>query len=394
MKKSDATPFLKDERAKTDDSLITERGKTDESLLRFIKNAEGETDQRIRSDRDEADEERASRRSKNDSTQKSESKSENSSMDQKRSDRQQTQRKLDDETVQAERALMDAALSKERSVKRTVADELFQGEREQTDDNLLDERKETDSRVQQASILLNDEQSSHLLTKASLTTRDEFLAIVSHDLKNPMGSVLSYADLLLEESEGFGFSIEAKNWIEVIKRNALIALQLIDDIVDTERFAAGKFHLEPRKNELIKLIDQTVESFSLSATAKKISLTIEPAAFSTVVNCDRARIEQVLSNLLANAIKFTPAGGTITLSLKERAAEIVVSVADSGKGVPKGEELRIFERFAQINDKDRNGLGLGLYISRMIVEAHQGLLWVTARQPQGSVFSFTLKRST
>lgn len=385
--------FLEQERAQTDDSLTTERIKTDESLSKVLQDAERETDKRLQHGRDEADEARAQRRHKTDSIRKSESDPKNKTMDQKADNGRLTQRQFDDNTVQEERALIDAALFKERSLNRTVAQELLHGERQETDENLLQERNHTDAQVEHVSNLLTDEKSSHNLAKAALTTRDEFLAIVSHDLRNPIGNVLSYTELLKEDSSFTTLSSEAKNWIEVIERNTQTSLRLINDILDVERFAAGKFHLDLSRHNLQNLLNQAVESFSRMASFKEIIIKCVASDVPSVVNCDASRIEQVLSNLIGNAIKFTPKGGTITLSLSQKGNALLVSVSDSGDGIPDDKQIRIFDRFAQINNKDRNGLGLGLYISTMIVEAHQGRLWVTSKVGQGSTFSFTIPQT-
>lgn len=396
MKTSGNKPFLKQERAQTDHSLTTERGKTDESLSKFLKNAERETDDRVQTDRNGADEARAQRRIDTDSIRKSESEPKNKAIDQKADNSRLRQRQFDDKTVDEERASMDAALLRERSLKRTVAKGLLHGEREETDENLLQERMQTDSQVERVSDLLNDEQSSHTLTKAALTTRDEFLAIVSHDLRNPIGAILSYADLLLEDSSSAGLTADSKNWVAVIQRNAQISLRLINDILDMERFAAGKFQLELSQNNIQDLLDQAVESFAQMVSSSEVSLTAIASNASnihSVITCDAKRIEQVLSNLIGNAIKFTPKGGSITLTLSQNENELLVSVTDSGQGIPDEDKIRIFDRLAQIHNKDRNGLGLGLYISKMIMEAHRGRLWVTSKRGQGSIFSFALPKS-
>lgn len=390
MKSVENKHVLKNDRAHTDDSLTSERGKADESLSKYLKEAERETDKQVRNVRDEADDARAQRRSDTDSARKSKNKTKNKIDELHADNSRRTQRQFDDKTVLDERALMDAALLKERDLNRLVASELLHGEREVTDVNLSQERKRTDSQVESVSDRLTDEQFSHSLTKAALTTHDEFLAIVSHDLRNPIGAVLSYADLLLEDPSSAGLSAEANQWIEVIKRNAQTSLRLINDILDVERFTHGNFTLELAPHDVQDFLHQAVESFAQFATNKQITLTATPSSFPTTVVCDSQRIEQVLSNLIGNSIKFTPTGGTITLSLAHQGNALSVSVTDSGSGIAKEETIRIFDRFAQINNKDRNGLGLGLYISKMIVEAHQGNLGVRSQLGEGSTFSFTL----
>ena len=392
MDKKDAN-FLEQERALTDHSLNTERGKTDESLSRFLRARERETDKQVAIGRNKADEDRAQRRNDMDSIRKSESDPANKIAEQKADHGRETQRQFDDRTVKVERAIIDAALVKERGSNRTVAHEFLNGEREQTDENLLVEREETDSQVERVANLLTDEQSLHSMTKAELTTRDEFLAIVSHDLRNPIGSILSYADLLATAPPSAGLTPEAKQWVEVIRRNAQSSLHLINDILDLERLVEGKFHLERSHHDLKEILNKAVESFAQIVSAQQIKLTAVASDVSSVVTCDANRIEQVLSNLIGNAVKFTPRGGSIALSLSQNnKKDLCVSVTDTGAGIPEKEKLRIFERFAQINHKDRNGLGLGLYISKMIVEAHRGKIWVSSEFGHGSNFSFSLPR--
>ncbi len=178
--------FLKEDRTHTDNSLTTERGKTDESLSKFLNDSERQTDEKVKHGREKADEARAQRRTNTDLVRRTESIPNNKDVDQKAQNIRIKHRMFDDKTVKAERALMDAALVKERAQNRNAANELLHGEREETDENLLQERKRSDLQVDQVSDLL--------------TTRNEFLAIVSHDLRNPLGAILSFTELLLEDS--------------------------------------------------------------------------------------------------------------------------------------------------------------------------------------------------
>ncbi len=113
----------------------------------------------------------------------------------------------------------------------------------------------------------------------------------------------------------------------------------------------------------------------------------------SLINCDRDRVAQILSNLIGNALKFTPEGSSITVATEESSVEIKVSISDTGPGIPEDQKNHIFERFAQIGNKNRTGLGLGLYISKTLVESHGGTIWVTSAVGKGSTFYFTLPKA-
>lgn len=269
---------------------------------------------------------------------------------------------------------------------------LLEQERELTDQNLKVERTRTDSEVHQATNLLSDEIAEHSKTKISLTTRDEFVAIVSHDLRNPIGAASSCAEMLLEDPAYQGMDVKVKNWIEFIKRNVDTSLRLIGDLLDVERMAQGKFELKPEKHNIGQITRETIESFAATASAKNILLRALPSDIAGDIVCDRDRIMQILSNLISNALKFTPDGGSVTIKAKTSEAEVQISVTDTGPGIPEEKLEQIFERFTQLGSNDRKGLGLGLYISKMLVEAHNGRLWIQSKTGEGSTFFFTIPK--
>ena len=236
--------------------------------------------------------------------------------------------------------------------------------------------------------------AEHTKTKASLTTRDEFLAIVSHDLRNPIGAISSCMEMLLEESVERKIDKETRSWIELAKRNADSSLRLINDILDMERIAEGKLELEVTRCDIGKLIKETMDSFVHAAAAKNVLLRCVPTVITETLDCDRDRLVQVLSNLIGNALKFTPEGGKIVLKAEGAAADVTISVRDTGIGIHDEKKDQIFEKFTQLGSKDRRGLGLGLHISKMLVEAHGGKLWVESKLGEGSLFSIKLPRRT
>lgn len=394
MEVTKAIASLDVERGQTDTSLVSERGKTDDSFADHRKQTESETDRRVKSDRQDVDAARDNSRIATDATtdlgRDGRSKvQKNRTLDEKTADESlRLQRDREDEAVSSERSLMDRALVHERNLNDSESNRFLERERKETDKNLLRERTHTDSEALVTSIRLTDELTSHKATKAALTSRDEFLAIVSHDLRNPIGAILSYSELLLEDVAQTGE--ESRKWAAVIKRNAQTSLRLINDILDMERFAEGKLHMQFGNHACNVILRETVESFSYRAIEREINLVVLPLVGPDLVSCDRDRIGQVLSNLLSNALKFTPAGGTVAVGADASNGSVTFFVRDTGRGVSETDQKRIFDRYTQLRNKDRQGLGLGLYISKMLVDAHQGTIGVDSVMGEGSTFRFTL----
>lgn len=377
MKNSQHSPFLKDERRKTDDSLVAERTKTNESLIKSKKSAELQTDKVVQVERQKSDSTTTKSRQTAD-----EQKLGNS--------RLFDERKRADEAVDLERSKIDLAICQEREVKLDLANRALDQERMLTDKNLSEERTRTDSEVQRTSSLLHSEISEHAKTKVALTSREEFLAIVSHDLKNPIGTASLSAKMLMNDPTFKNLEPKVARSIEMIKRNIDTSLRLIADLLDMERIEEGKIKLKLEKHSLAQIISESIESFSIIANENQISLKATPAVESMEIECDRDRVLQVLSNLIGNALKFTPIGGSITLNGLFNETEVHISVCDTGPGVPENMQEQIFKRFAQLGQNNRTGLGLGLYISKMLIEEHHGKLWVDSKLNEGSTFYFSI----
>jgi signal transduction histidine kinase len=298
----------------------------------------------------------------------------------------------------ASRDLGRADMGRSRAERQAARDERLRAEREITDEAIKAERLRADAATERershyqesaksSAELLSQEQESHQKTKATLTTREEFLAIVSHDLRNPLNHISIAAQNLLEEPK------EVKELASSINRSAGEMLRLIQDLLDIERIAVGKLTLHYEEHDVSKIIKEAVEEFKADAASKGITLEAEPEDVCGYAVCDRSRVMQVLSNLIGNAIKFTPAKGQICVSCARTSTggkEVQVSVSDTGEGIAPEKIKTIFERFSQINRQDRRGIGLGLYIARMMVEEHPGRIWVESKLGEGSTFHFTL----
>ena len=301
----------------------------------------------------------------------------------------------------ASRDLGRADIGRSGARRQAEGDERLRVEREVTDEAIGAERLRTDAATEmgrshhQASAkssaeLLSQEQASHQRTKATLTTREEFLAIVSHDLRNPLNHISMAAQNLFEAPEE---PKDVKELASSINRSAGEMLRLIEDLLDIERIAAGKLTLCYEEHDIGEIIKEAVAEFAGDAATKEITLSAKSECDYGYVVCDRSRVRQVLSNLIGNALKFTPAKGQICLSCKRigpEGKEVQVSVSDTGEGIDPEKIKTIFERFSQIGSQDRRGIGLGLYIAKMMVEEHPGRIWVESKLGKGSTFHFTL----
>jgi signal transduction histidine kinase len=165
--------------------------------------------------------------------------------------------------------------------------------------------------------------------------------------------------------------------------------RLINDLLDMASIEAGQLYMAPEPLAAAELLDETVDAFAPIAAAKDIALQAEPGSGTPVANVDRGRILQVLANLVSNAIKFTARGGKISVGATREPDGIRFAVSDTGIGVPADALLGLFQRYRQVR-KDRRGVGLGLYISKSIVEAHGGRIWAESQPGAGSTFYFTV----
>lgn len=218
--------------------------------------------------------------------------------------------------------------------------------------------------------------------------RDDFLGMVSHDLRNELGGValnVAYiiASVSNDDSGGPVFRCATN-----IQRINLRMSRLLGDLLDLVSIEAGKFAIIRDDRDARRTVDDVVESFRPIAAAKDISLVVKVAGDAIRARFDHHRILQVLGNLLSNALKFSPQGGQVTVSVKRKGALVSFSVADEGPGIASDRLPTIFDRFSQAGRSDRRGVGLGLYIAKRIVEAHDGRIWVETEVGRGSTFHF------
>ncbi|PYS20821.1 MAG: hybrid sensor histidine kinase/response regulator [Acidobacteria bacterium] len=258
-------------------------------------------------------------------------------------------------------------------------------------------RDVTDRRIAEAELeaLLAREQELRLAAEESNRLKDEFLATMSHELRNPLNVILGYSELLLRTDE-IKNSPQLLKMGEAMRRNALAQSHLIRDLLDLSRLRSGKLTLNTETVSLTTAIMNAVETVRADAAAKNINLTIDtPEAL--FVQGDLLRLEQIVWNLLTNAVKFTPAGGSISVRAAKDSNDAVLSVADTGQGIDPAFVPYVFEMFRQADastSRSQSGMGIGLALVRQLVELHGGIVSVhSAGQGLGASFEVRLPRT-
>lgn len=219
--------------------------------------------------------------------------------------------------------------------------------------------------------------------------RQDFISNISHELRTPIASVKALAETLNEGA--IGDTSVAKDFLSRINVEADKLAQMVQELGELSRIESGEVPLQKRRINIADAIEHAVDRLKAQSDRAGLNLDIDIPPTLPKIMADEARVEQVLVNLIHNAIKFTPSGGGISISAKARDNDIMVSVADTGVGIPADDLPRIFERFYKA-DKSRTGggTGLGLAIAKHIVEAHGGRIWAESVEGRGSTFNFTL----
>jgi two-component system CheB/CheR fusion protein len=239
--------------------------------------------------------------------------------------------------------------------------------------------------------LLTQEQAARTAAEVANRAKDEFLSIVSHELRNPLNSILGWARLL--RSRGFD-AAKINHALERIERSAKSQVRLIEDILDTSRITTGKLRLNVSEIALAPVIEAAIDVARPSAETKNIQIEALLEPETIVVSGDPDRLQQVIWNLLSNAIKFTPVGGRVTLKLERTQSLAQIQVSDTGQGISADFLPYVFERFRQANStitRSQGGLGLGLSIVYHLVELHGGTIRAESLgEGQGATFTVQL----
>jgi signal transduction histidine kinase len=224
--------------------------------------------------------------------------------------------------------------------------------------------------------------------RQAIDAREEVLRIVSHDLRNPLNTISMSAGLMLEVDVPREQRVKQ---LSMIKRAGERMNRLIQDLLDVAKLEAGRLGIDPRPMDVAPVVNEALDMLRPIAAEQSIRLDVVAADGLPTITADAGRVLQVLSNLVGNAVKFTPAGGHVTIRVEAVAGSVRFCVTDNGAGIPPEQLPKIFGSFWQADRSDRRGIGLGLAIAKGIVEAHGGRIWVESRVGEGTSFYFTLE---
>jgi signal transduction histidine kinase len=304
--------------------------------------------------------------------------------------REREDRKLAEDGVVAQSA---DALEKERADEDTVV----MAERSEADQDAMAARRRRQLAL--VSLLAHERKDTDLRLELersradqALTSREDFMAMVSHDLRSLLGGIALSADLVNQLAAANAPIAKVVRYADSIQRFCGQMSRIVGDLMDVASIEADKLAIVRELGDAAQLVRESIDAFQPAAHTHDIELSCEIAAGTTTAWFDPARILQVLTNLVGNALKFTPKRGRITLRLDVRGDDICFAVADTGEGIPQDRLTQIFDRFFQTREHDRRGLGLGLFIVKSIVDAHGGRVWAESTIGHGSTFSFTIPR--
>jgi signal transduction histidine kinase len=361
---SNTAPVPSPDREQTDDSLRDERSKSDLAIVVGRDAVADLADDVLRRAREDADAVLLIAR------QQADRRLQNSDAPPTAGAAVARERVVEDAALRRERGSADDALQLERIETALVLKRLLPVEREQTDKFLQTERVRSD---------------------AALANRDDFLGVVSHDLRNLLGSIVMSSAVIAKTTDDSPTGNAILSESNRIQRNAARMNRLIGDLIDVVSIDAGKLAIVPVVDDLAALLNEAVDAFRDAAAVKQIHIEA-PAGGPAMAEFDHSRLFQVAGNLLGNSIKFTPRGGRITVGYALAGDVWRCFVDDNGPGIPDAHLESVFERFAQVTPGDGRGLGLGLFISKCIVEAHGGDIKAESRPGGGATVSFTLPR--
>jgi signal transduction histidine kinase len=237
----------------------------------------------------------------------------------------------------------------------------------------------------------SDRERQRREAQAASQAKDDFLAVLSHELRTPLQAMLGWAHML---ASGKLDEATVRRAAETIERNTRLQTQLIDDLLDVSRIVAGKLQLDERAVDLLPVIDAAIEGVRPTATAKGLHVETELDPSAGPVWGDPGRLQQVVWNLVSNAVKFTPPAGRVEIRLARVTEQARLTVSDTGRGIEQELLPHVFDRFRQADSSSRRrhgGLGLGLAIARQLVEMHHGTIGVASEgEGRGATFTVTL----
>lgn len=352
-------------RAVTDHRLHVEREHTDSALSRAIPDVAAKTKAKIDATREQIDEqlEREHERAKQ----------QVEAVAPEAKPAVEAAAAAAESAIEEERRYTDREVRKARDEASKVVDGVLSQHRHETNRALADERTEADTRIE---------------------ARDEFFATISHDLRNLINVIQLKSRLLKNELTGEQVTARGRQLADEIHRSTRMMLRWSKDLVDLASVEAGQLRIEFAEEDVVAVVWDAVEICATLAEEKGVAVEVDVPERPCSIDCDADRIVEVLINLLENATRHTARGGKITISLDDHdAAAVSIRVRDTGVGIAQDHLSHVFDRYFQAKRTTRTGVGMGLYISRHIVERHGGQIFVESAPGKGSTFSLTLPRS-
>lgn len=221
--------------------------------------------------------------------------------------------------------------------------------------------------------------------------KNQFIGMAAHDLRNPLGTIINYTEFLEDESDTF--SQDQIEFLNHIKSQSTFMLNLVNDLLDVTSIESGSINLSLEPVDIAALVSQVIHLNKALADKKEMEIHLDSQIQTSPLSLDKGKFEQVITNLLTNAIKYSGKKTTITVKLIEKNNEIIISVMDQGQGIPKEELNLLFKPFQKTSAKTTDGeksTGLGLFIVKRIVEAHKGKIWAESQPGIGSTFYLSL----
>jgi PAS domain S-box-containing protein len=260
-------------------------------------------------------------------------------------------------------------------------------------DTLVDisERKKVEEALRSYQEILEHQKAK--LEQAN-NLKSEFLAHVSHELRTPLTAIVGFSDLLKDEDYGPLNSVQREHVAFVIEAGQHL-LALVNNLLDLSKIESGMMELHQSSVDLAEVVANALGMVSVQAQEKALQLSIEVPAGITPIIADVQKVKQILYNLLSNAVKFTPTGGRIKLVVREDKGEVRVEICDTGPGIARTDQKRLFKPFTQLKNLSNDayeGTGLGLALTKQLVELHEGRVWLRSCVGQGSTFGFSLPR--
>ncbi len=276
-------------------------------------------------------------------------------------------------------------------IRQILKEKFLKAKELEDDNNTFDELSQLNNEL--ANLQRQLSKKNVELTKLN-EIKNHFLGMAAHDLRNPLGNIYNFAELLEDDPESL--NVQQLRFISHIKNQSMFMLNLVNDLLDFSAIESGEIKLNIQKADLVEIINETVVLTSSLAERKNIKFHFNNLQKAIELEIDREKIEQVITNLITNAIKYSEPDSEVYISVHEKNTEIVVEVKDEGAGIKEEEVSTLFKPFNRTSTQSTAGeksTGLGLFICKKIIGAHHGKIWASSEHGVGSVFSFSIPKN-